>query len=339
MGERLTRKHPLYIGIQVLFFLILLYLVYRLGGPWPAVGLGLFFLSHFIGEIRSFVKVYTGFLLYKTGWRSLKIPYTDLTEVLYVHRVGGREFYKITYRAGKRKKVLKLHSYMFTRLKELFAVLEGKGIPLTKPKKKNDYVALGLFALFAAGGIILLNEVLLRFFSFLRSGIAGRYHLYPDPFLWMVLFVFYALLFYRLFRLIKQKNYPLFFSRIFLHIGLIALLFLFLRDFTAVAHRTEMARVLIDVRYQCEAARFEGRAFPFEKSGCTEYKTKLMKGWKRLPVQIYFVIVPGEEDALLKEPGRIIISGESDYRYLATFWEEGEVKVYKTPEGISPVQL
>jgi len=338
MRDRRTRKHPAYIGVQILFFIILLYLSFRLGGPWPAFGLALLFSIHLLGEFFSFVKVYSGFLLYKKGWSAVRIPYGAISLISYVHQVGGREFYRIYYQSGKKKKVLKLHSYMFTHLHELIRHLEEKGIPVLEKEKKKDYVAWSLFGITSLVGLALFKQVLFRGYAFLQAAFSGRYHLYNHILLWFLFFLFSLFILSRLFLFLKQGEYRLFFSRIFVHLVIVGLLYLFLQDYSSEKHEAEMFRLLVDVKYRCETARYEKKVFPFEAENENGYelkeKTRLMKGWRRVPVRVYRMASEDPDMALFEQPGRIIIfQSEEGAAYYATAWDNGRVRLIAPKYG------
>lgn len=332
MRERTTRKHPAYISVQILIFIILLYLTFRLGGGLPAAGLALLFSVHLTSEFLSFVKVYSGFLLVRKGWASVRIPYKEIFRVTYIHQVGGREFYRIFYQSGGKKRVLKLHSYMFTHLPELMERLEEKGVSLSRKEKKKDYVAWVLFGIVSFFGLDLLREVLSRGYTFLQAALSGGWHIYNHLFLWLIFLLFTLFILSRLFLFLRQSEYRLFFSRVFLHLVILGLLYLFLQDYSSQKHEAEMFRILVDVKYQCETARFEKIKPPYTAEGGTgcelTEKTRLMRGWHRAPVQV-FRMSPKEPDLdLFSQPGRIIIfQTEEGASYYATAWEEGGVRV------------
>jgi uncharacterized membrane protein len=338
MRDRRTRKHPVYIGVQILFSLLLFYLAFRLGGVVPAAGLALLFAIHLMGEFLSFVKIYSGFLLYRKGWGSVKISYKEIAGINYIHQVGGREFYRIYYQSGGKKRVLKLHSYMFTRLHDLIRGLEEKGIPVSKKEKKKDYVAWSLFGIITLFSLVILRQVLVRGYTFLQSAFSGGWHLYNHILLWVLFFLFTLFILSRLFLFLRQGEHRLFFSRVFLHLVIVGLLYLFLQDYSAQKHGAEMFRILVDVKYQCETARYEKKPSPYEVEegrGCelTE-KTRLMKGWHRVPVRVYRMTSEDPDTGLFGEPGRIIVFQTDDGAYYyATAWEKGHVRIIAPKYG------
>ena len=338
MRDRRTRKHPVYIGVQILFSLLLFYLTFRLVGGIPAAGLALLFAVHLSGEFLAFVKVYSGFLLYRKGWVSVKIPYKEITRITYIHQVGGREFYRIYYHSRGKKRVLKLHSYMFTRLHELIRGLEEKGIPVSRKEKKKDYVAWSLFGVISLFALVIFRQVLVRGYLFLTSAFSGEWHLYNHILLWVLFFFFTLFILSRLFLFLRQGEVRLFFSRVFLHLVIVGLLYLFLQDYSSQKHAAEMFRVLVDVKYQCETARYENKPSPYgsqEGEGCElKEKTRLMKGWHRVPVRVYRMTSDNPDLSLFGEPGRIIVfqSGEGTY-YYATAWEKGRVRIIAPKYG------